>query len=171
MNGLPDAIFVIDVGYEHIAIKEAKRLYIPVVGVVDTNNSPDNIDYVIPGNDDAQRAIELYVSSVADVILEAKNDRERSLVEEITKEDNPELDTLDATELAEMYLEGEALNFESSEDLAGVTEAGATEVAEPVAAKKTIKTVTKATAPKAADTAKPKAKTAVKKAVKKSTDE
>lgn len=87
MNGLPDVIFVVDVGYENIAIKEAKRLSIPVVGVVDTNNSPDNVDYIIPGNDDAQRAIELYVSSVADVILEAKAEREQSLVKEISLED------------------------------------------------------------------------------------
>ncbi|MBP9722964.1 MAG: 30S ribosomal protein S2 [Gammaproteobacteria bacterium] len=87
MNGLPDVLFVVDVGYENIAVKEAKRLGIPVVGIVDTNNSPDNIDYVIPGNDDAQRAIELYVSSVADVVLEAKNEREQALVNEITLED------------------------------------------------------------------------------------
>ena len=86
MTGLPDVIFIVDVGYEHIAVKEAKRLSIPVVGVVDTNNSPDNIDYVIPGNDDAQRAIELYVSSVADVILEAKSDRDNNLVKEIREE-------------------------------------------------------------------------------------
>ena len=60
MNGLPDAIFVIDVGYHKIAIAEAKTLGIPVVGVVDTNHSPDGIDYVIPGNDDSAKAIALY---------------------------------------------------------------------------------------------------------------
>ncbi len=69
MNGLPDALFVIDVGHEKIAIAEANKLGIPVIGVVDTNNSPDNIDYVIPGNDDAIRAITLYAQGVARAIL------------------------------------------------------------------------------------------------------
>lgn len=72
MGGLPDAIFVVDVGYERIAIAEANNLKIPVIGVVDTNNSPDGVDYIIPGNDDAFRAIRLYVSSVADTILAAR---------------------------------------------------------------------------------------------------
>lgn len=84
INGLPDVLFIVDVGYEHIAVSEANKLKIPVVGVVDTNNSPDGIDYIIPGNDDSQRAVELYVSGVADVILEAKNAREQKLVAEIT---------------------------------------------------------------------------------------
>ena len=68
MAGLPDALFVIDVGFEHIAIEEARRLKIPVIGIVDTNNDPDNIDYVIPGNDDSMRAVNIYLSSVADAI-------------------------------------------------------------------------------------------------------
>ena len=72
MKGLPDALFVIDVGYEDIAIKEAVKLSIPVVGVVDSNNSPDGIDYVIPGNDDAIRSIRLYAKGVADAILAGK---------------------------------------------------------------------------------------------------
>ena len=72
MERLPDAMFVVDVGYEHIAIAEAKKLGIPVIGVVDTNCSPREIDYPIPGNDDAIRAIELYVSGIADAVLEAK---------------------------------------------------------------------------------------------------
>ncbi len=72
MNGLPDALFVIDVGYENIAVKEARKLGIPIVGVVDTNNDPDEIDYVIPGNDDAIRAIRLYTQTVADSILEGR---------------------------------------------------------------------------------------------------
>ena len=70
MRGLPDAIFVIDVGYEKIAVQEANKLGIPVIGVVDTNNSLQGIDYVIPGNDDAIRAIQLYVSAAADAITE-----------------------------------------------------------------------------------------------------
>lgn len=73
MDSLPDALFVIDVGHEKIAIKEANNLRIPVAGVVDTNNNPAGIEYIIPGNDDALRSIELYVSSVADIILECKS--------------------------------------------------------------------------------------------------
>ena len=72
MNGLPDALFVIDVGHEKIAVQEANKLNIPVVGVVDTNNSPDGVDYVIPGNDDAIRAIQLYVNGAADAVLEGR---------------------------------------------------------------------------------------------------
>jgi small subunit ribosomal protein S2 len=72
MNGLPDAIFIIDVGHEKNAIGEAKNLGIPVIGVVDTNNSPVGIDYVIPGNDDALRAIQLYTTGAADAVLEGK---------------------------------------------------------------------------------------------------
>ena len=72
MRAMPDAIFVIDTGSEDIAILEAKKLGIPVIGVVDTNNSPDGVDYIIPGNDDAIRAVKLYLESMADAILEAK---------------------------------------------------------------------------------------------------
>lgn len=71
MEGLPDALVVIDVGYERIAIQEARKLGIPVVAVVDTNNSPREIDYVIPGNDDAIRAIRLYLRGVSDAVLDA----------------------------------------------------------------------------------------------------
>ena len=73
MARLPDVIFVIDVGHEKIAINEARKLGIPVVGVVDTNNSPEGVDYVIPGNDDAIRAIQLYLAAAADAILDAKS--------------------------------------------------------------------------------------------------
>jgi len=72
MNGLPDAMFVIDVGHEDIAVAEARKLGIPVVAVVDTNHNPDRIDYVIPGNDDAIRAIRLYTQLAADAILEGR---------------------------------------------------------------------------------------------------
>ena len=72
MNGIPDALFVIDVGHEKIAVSEAKKLDIPVAGIVDTNNSPVGIDYVIPGNDDAMRAIKLYVEGIADAIIESR---------------------------------------------------------------------------------------------------
>lgn len=72
MKGLPSAIFVIDVGHEDIAIKEANTLGIPVFGVVDSNNSPDGVDYVIPGNDDAIKAIQLYAQGIADAIIEGR---------------------------------------------------------------------------------------------------
>jgi small subunit ribosomal protein S2 len=72
MESLPDALFVIDVGHEKIAIHEAAKLGIPVVAIVDTNCSPDGIDYVIPGNDDAMRAIRLYTAGIADAVLEGK---------------------------------------------------------------------------------------------------
>ena len=73
MKGLPDAMFVIDVGYQKGAITEAKKLGIPIVGVVDTNHSPEGLDYVIPGNDDSSQAIRLYARGVADAILEGRN--------------------------------------------------------------------------------------------------
>ncbi len=72
MNGLPDALFVIDVGNEDIAVAEAKKLGIPVIGVVDTNNDPSNIDYVIPGNDDAIRAVQLYCQGASAAVLEGR---------------------------------------------------------------------------------------------------
>ena len=73
MSGLPDVIFIIDADHEHIAVKEANNLGIPVVAIVDTNSNPDGIDYVIPGNDDAIRAIQLYVQTVATAITEGRN--------------------------------------------------------------------------------------------------
>ena len=73
MGGLPDAIFVIDVEHERIAITEANKLGIPVIGIVDTNSSPEGIDYVIPGNDDAIRAIKLYAGAMADAVLRGKS--------------------------------------------------------------------------------------------------
>src|SRR6267142_676433 len=72
MDSLPDAMFVVDVGHEKIAIHEAKKLGIPVVAIVDTNCSPDGIDYVVPGNDDAMRAIQLYATGMADAVIEGK---------------------------------------------------------------------------------------------------
>ena len=72
MGGLPDAIFVVDVEHERIAIQEANKLGIPVIGIIDTNSSPDGVDYPVPGNDDAIRAIQLYVKAFADSVLEGK---------------------------------------------------------------------------------------------------
>ncbi len=83
MGGLPAALFVIDVGNEKIAILEAAKLGIPVIGVVDTNNSCKNIDYVIPGNDDAIRAISLYAETMADAVLDAKDANTVAVVEEV----------------------------------------------------------------------------------------
>jgi small subunit ribosomal protein S2 len=73
MNALPDAIFVIDVGYHKIAVAEANKLGIPVIGVVDTNHSPEGVQYIIPGNDDSAKAVALYARAVADAVLEGKN--------------------------------------------------------------------------------------------------
>ncbi|MGE5467142.1 MAG: 30S ribosomal protein S2 [Ignavibacteria bacterium] len=87
MPGLPDAIFVIDVGYHKIAITEAGKLGIPVIGVVDSNHSPEGIDYVIPGNDDSSRAIRLYARGVADAILEGKNQSVNEVLQAVAGDD------------------------------------------------------------------------------------
>ncbi|MDR2000171.1 MAG: 30S ribosomal protein S2 [Zoogloeaceae bacterium] len=87
MGGLPDAIFVIDVGYHKIAITEANKLGIPVIGVVDTNHNPEGVDYLIPGNDDSSRAIRLYARGMADAILEGKNESINEIVQQLAGED------------------------------------------------------------------------------------
>ncbi|MCZ2292401.1 MAG: 30S ribosomal protein S2 [Burkholderiales bacterium] len=81
MNALPDAMFVIDVGYHKIAVSEAQKLGIPVIGVVDTNHSPQGIDYVIPGNDDSAKAVALYARALADAVLEGKADASSDVVQ------------------------------------------------------------------------------------------
>ena len=83
MAALPDAIFVIDVGYHKIAVAEAKKLGIPVIGVVDTNHSPEGIDYVIPGNDDSAKAVALYAKAVADAVLEGRANATAELVQAV----------------------------------------------------------------------------------------
>ena len=80
MAGLPDAIFVIDVGFHKIAIAEAKKLGIPLIGVVDSNHNPEGINYVIPGNDDSAKAVQLYAQSIADAILEGREARLNDVV-------------------------------------------------------------------------------------------
>jgi small subunit ribosomal protein S2 len=85
MVSLPDAMFIIDVGYQKIAVQEAIKLGIPLVGVVDTNHSPDGIDYVIPGNDDSSKAIRLYARGVADAILEGKSQAVQEIVKAQTQ--------------------------------------------------------------------------------------
>ena len=89
MNGLPDALFVIDVGYQKGAITEANKLGIPVVGVVDTNHSPDGVDYVIPGNDDASRAVRLYARGIADAVLDGRS----QTIKEIVSDEFVEVDS------------------------------------------------------------------------------
>ena len=89
MNGMPDALFVIDVGYQKGAITEASKLGIPVVGVVDTNHSPDGVDYIIPGNDDASRAVRLYARGIADAILEGRS----QIIKEIVSDEFVEVDS------------------------------------------------------------------------------
>ncbi|UXY14318.1 30S ribosomal protein S2 [Chitiniphilus purpureus] len=84
MKGLPDAIFIVDTGYQHGTVIEAKKLGIPLIGVVDTNNDPQGIDYVIPGNDDSSRAIRLYARAVADAVLEGRNQAIQEIVEAAT---------------------------------------------------------------------------------------
>jgi small subunit ribosomal protein S2 len=87
MAGLPDAIFVIDVGFHKIAVTEAGKLGIPVVGVVDTNHSPEGVAYMIPGNDDSSRAIRLYARGVADAILEGRSQSLTELEQQIAGDD------------------------------------------------------------------------------------
>tara|TARA_B110000305_G_C19324934_1_gene580854 strand:+ start:94 stop:858 length:765 start_codon:yes stop_codon:yes gene_type:complete len=87
MTALPDAIFVVDVGFENGAVVEATKLGIPIIGVVDTNNSTDNIAYVIPGNDDSSRAIRLYARGMADTILEGKNSALNEVAKMVAEEE------------------------------------------------------------------------------------
>jgi small subunit ribosomal protein S2 len=86
MAALPDAIFVIDVGYHKIAIAEAKKLGIPLIGVVDTNHSPEGIDYVIPGNDDSAKAVTLYARGIADAIIEGRSNAADDVVKAVAAE-------------------------------------------------------------------------------------
>ncbi|MFN0314608.1 MAG: 30S ribosomal protein S2 [Burkholderiales bacterium] len=88
MNGLPDAVFVVDVGYHKIAISETTKLNIPIVGIVDTNNSPEGIAYMVAGNDDSSRAIRLYCRGIADAVLEGRN----TIVKEIVSDEFVEVD-------------------------------------------------------------------------------
>ncbi len=90
MNTLPDAIFVIDVGYHKIAVAEARKLGIPLIGVVDTNHNPDGIDYVIPGNDDSAKAVTLYARAIADAILEGRTNAVNEVVQAVSTKDSDE---------------------------------------------------------------------------------
>jgi small subunit ribosomal protein S2 len=88
MATLPDAIFVIDVGYHKIAVAEAKKLGIPLIGVVDTNHSPEGIDYVIPGNDDSSKAVTLYARGIADAILEGRANAVQEVVKAVAESED-----------------------------------------------------------------------------------
>lgn len=90
MTALPDAIFVIDVGFHKIAVAEAQKLGIPVVGVVDTNHSPEGVDYVIPGNDDSAKAVALYAKAMADAVLEGKAAATADVVQAVAGGDGDE---------------------------------------------------------------------------------
>jgi small subunit ribosomal protein S2 len=90
MAALPDAIFVIDVGYHKIAVAEAKKLGIPLIGVVDTNHSPEGIDYVIPGNDDSAKAVARYARGIADAILEGRANAVNEVVKAVAAESSDE---------------------------------------------------------------------------------
>jgi small subunit ribosomal protein S2 len=85
MAALPDAIFVIDVGFHKIAVLEAKKLGIPLVGVVDTNHSPEGVDYIIPGNDDSAKAVALYARGIADAILEGRANAVNTVVSAVAE--------------------------------------------------------------------------------------
>jgi small subunit ribosomal protein S2 len=87
MNSLPDAIFLIDVGFHKIAVQEARKLGIPVIGVVDSNHTPEGIDYVIPGNDDSAKAVQLYARGVADAILEGRANAVKEVVTAVQSKD------------------------------------------------------------------------------------
>jgi small subunit ribosomal protein S2 len=97
MTVLPDAIFVIDVGFHKIAIAEAKKLGIPLVAVVDTNHSPEGIDYVIPGNDDSSKAVVLYARGIADAIIEGRTNMVDDVVKAIAAETADEFVEVDET--------------------------------------------------------------------------
>ena len=90
MTALPDAIFVIDVGFHKIAVAEAKKLGIPLIGGVDSNHSPEGIDYVIPGNDDSSKAVVLYARGIADAVIEGRNSATNDVIKAVTEAGNDE---------------------------------------------------------------------------------
>lgn len=126
MGGLPDVILIVDVDHEKIAVTEAKTLGIPVVAIVDTNSNPDNVDYLIPGNDDAIRSVRLFLSSFADAILEAKG--QNNVVEsdfvEVAEEPEPE-------SVSEPSAEGAEADTSASEEAAATEAPSAEEAATP----------------------------------------
>lgn len=118
MNGLPDMLFVVDVDHERIAINEANKLGIPVVGIVDTNSNPDGVDYIIPGNDDSIRAIKLYAASIADSVLEGR--AESATISD--KDEFVEMPEVDAQTAAESHIVSDSVDADSAAVTAEVSE-------------------------------------------------
>jgi small subunit ribosomal protein S2 len=96
LNGLPDVLFIMDVGYHKIAVQESQKLGIPIVAVVDTNHSPEGIDYVIPGNDDSAKAIALYAKAIADAVLQGREDALQNTLDVVTENNDDTLTELHA---------------------------------------------------------------------------
>jgi small subunit ribosomal protein S2 len=115
IGGLPDVLFVVDADHEHIAIAEAKKLGIPVIAVVDSNSNPDGIDYVIPGNDDAIRAVQLYLSSAADTIIEGRQSTATAPAEESPSDEFVEQADKPVKTVKAKKVEEEAVVEESAE--------------------------------------------------------
>lgn len=167
MKGIPDAIFIIDVGYENIAVSEAVKLGIPVIGIVDSNNSPKGVDYVIPGNDDAIRSITLYTKGVADAILDS-----RQSVAHLgsTEENNDELVEIDDTgapvEAVEEIAKPKVAKKTTKKKVAAKTEAAEEEAEEKPAVEADAEPAKKKVAKKKASA---KKKVAKKKVAKKAT--
>lgn len=157
MKGLPDAVVVIDVGHENIAVAEANKLGVPVFGIVDTNNSPDGIDYVIPGNDDAIKAIRLYTQGIADAVIEG---RAAAVVQQV--EDEAAAPAKKAAPKKKATVKKKAApKKKAADDGAEEADASADVASEEPAAKKKAAPKKKATAKKKAA---PKKKAAAKKA-------
>lgn len=168
MGGLPDALFVIDVGQEKIAVQEANRLGIPVIGIVDTNASPKGVDYLIPGNDDAIRSIRLYCKTIADAIIDVRGVVQPE--EEIEEDVKPSKVTPIVRKKAAKGAKSEATDEDStvagsSGDEAESTIASAVETAKAMPKKKSVvkKAASEKTDEKKAETKKAAKKTAVKK--------
>ena len=125
MGGLPDALFVVDVDHERIAITEANKLGIPVIGIVDTNSNPDGVDYIILGNDDAIRAIKLYVTAVADACLQGKLEAGDpvSAKNEFVEEPEPEAEAAEAAAEPEAQAAAPAAEVEAPAEVAAPAEA------------------------------------------------
>lgn len=126
MGGLPDALFVIDVGAEKIAVEEANCLGIPVIGIVDSNHSPEGIDYIVPGNDDATRAIRFYLDTVAAVINEVKN---KNRVDALEKA--PVMSTDTNNEVQTIEIRGKSVTIQSIEQVAQQEESSSAATVEP----------------------------------------
>ena len=135
MAGLPDALFVVDVDHERIAITEANKLGIPVIGIVDTNSNPDGVDYVIPGNDDAIRAVKLYVTAVADACLAGKIESGEAVVanDEFVEEAAEEVAAEPATEAVAEVADQPAAEVADQPVAEAVAEAAAEPAAEVAA--------------------------------------